>query len=808
MATKRAYKLQEFVAHASSVNCAKFGRRTSRILITGGEDLKVNLWAVGKPSALLSLSGLTSPVESVSFDSSEVTIGAGSASGTIKIWDVEEAKVVRTFTGHRSNCASLDFHPFGEFLASGSSDTNMKIWDIRKKKCIHTYKGHTRRIDVLKFTPDGRWIVSGGADNSVKIWDLTAGKLLHDFSLHKGPVNCLDFHPHEFLLATGSADKTLKFWDLETFELIGSSGPENSREYFEPANVVRSMKFNSDGKTLFCGLHETLKVLSWEPIICHDAVDVGWSTLADLTVDEGKLLGCSYNQNCVGVWVVDLMKHEPYADNCAGSHLNGSVHGLIQSDNSKSAVFGRLLVSRSPVADENGSDTLLGCPMSTSKEIPVSASSVVRKRLAKPPGKMDLQLTRSDSAPLLSPRVRLNPNFFDSQKRQPDTAVPLPASIVRSKVDLSSDAGMLSRNSRAAAAPMYKSVSHILGYDSKESSFLPVLAPRHSSKGNVDPILSEAASDIDSTRRAPECTKEREHIFLSKPISSQRKFIRKSSSAGDDSRSDSVCTESVKSNEAGSWYGVSCFDKQNSDAAWNTEFANRERNEVIGMSQWMESSGRHAVEHRPYSSNYDNIQYVPTLYSSRLHPTLPGKLSASASDEDDMYGLMENHQEFIHVMKSRLTKLEVVYRCWQRNDIRDSIDATWRMLDFAVTTDVINALMGNSNCITLDICASLLRLSSSLLESKYDRHLSVALGMILSLVKSFGATISSVLSAAPPVGVDLEAEQRLERCSLCFQELRKASASLKSLTRRQGEVGRSAQELALFLQDILQLSSV
>lgn len=26
------------------------------------------------------------------------------------------------------------------------------------------------------------------------------------------------------------------------------------------ASVVRSMKFNSDGKTLFCGLHESLKV--------------------------------------------------------------------------------------------------------------------------------------------------------------------------------------------------------------------------------------------------------------------------------------------------------------------------------------------------------------------------------------------------------------------------------------------------------------------------------------------------------------------------------------------------------------------
>ncbi|XP_066373973.1 katanin p80 WD40 repeat-containing subunit B1 homolog KTN80.4-like isoform X2 [Miscanthus floridulus] len=418
--------VEEFVAHASNVNCAKFGRRTSRILITGGEDLKVNLWAVGQPSALLSLSGFTSPVESVSFDSSEVTIGAGAASGTIKIWNIEEAKVVRTFTGHRSNCASLDFHPFGEFLASGSSDTNMKIWDTRKKRCIHTYKGHTRQINVLKFTPDGRWIVSGGADNSVKVWDLTAGKLMHDFRLHEGPVNCLDAHPHEFLLATGSVDKTLKFWDLETFELIGSSGPENSREYLEPASVIRSMKFNSDGKTFFCGLHESLKVLSWEPIICHDVVDVGWSKLADLTVDEGKLLGCSYNQNCVSVWVVDLMINEPYVDSSAGPRINGSVNRLIESDDSMSSVFGRLSSSRSP-------------------EIPVSTSAST-KGLSKPPGKRDLQLTRSVSTPLLSPRVRLNPNFIDRGKNQPAAAVPLPEPIVRFNVNLSSDAGMLSHS--------------------------------------------------------------------------------------------------------------------------------------------------------------------------------------------------------------------------------------------------------------------------------------------------------------------------------------------------------------------------
>jgi katanin p80 WD40 repeat-containing subunit B1 len=82
---------------------------------------------------------------------------------------------------------------------------------------------------------------------------LTAGKLLHEFKFHEGPIRSLDFHPLEFLLATGSADRTVKFWDLETFELIGSTRPE--------ATGVRSIKFHPDGRTLFCGLDDSLKVL-------------------------------------------------------------------------------------------------------------------------------------------------------------------------------------------------------------------------------------------------------------------------------------------------------------------------------------------------------------------------------------------------------------------------------------------------------------------------------------------------------------------------------------------------------------------
>ncbi|XP_043808482.1 katanin p80 WD40 repeat-containing subunit B1 homolog KTN80.1 isoform X3 [Manihot esculenta] len=297
-------KTEEFVAHSTNVNCLSIGKKACRLFITGGDDHKVNLWAIGKPTSLMTLCGHTSPVESVAFDTAEVLVLAGASTGVIKLWDLEEAKMLRTLTGHSSNCTAAEFHPFGEFFASGSTDTNLKIWDIRKKGCIHTYKGHTRGISTIRFTPDGRWVVSGGFDNVVKVWDLTAGKLIHDFKFHEGHIRSLDFHPLEFLLATGSADGTVKFWDLETFDLIGSTRPE--------ATGVRTITFHPDGRTLFCGLDDSLKVYSWEPVIFHDAIGIGWSTLGDLCINEGKLLGCSHYRNSVAVWVADISLIEPY----------------------------------------------------------------------------------------------------------------------------------------------------------------------------------------------------------------------------------------------------------------------------------------------------------------------------------------------------------------------------------------------------------------------------------------------------------------------------------------------------------------
>ncbi|KAI7994536.1 hypothetical protein LOK49_LG11G00038 [Camellia lanceoleosa] len=631
--TKRAYKLQEFVAHASSVNCLKIGRKSSRVLVTGGEDHKVNLWAIGKPNAILSLSGHSSGIDSVSFDSAEVLVAAGAASGTIKLLGFRGGKDCSHPNRHRP-IAYPDFHPFGEFFASGSLDTNLKIWDIRRKGCIHTYKGHTRGVNAIRFTPDGRWV---GLVERTILWDLTAGKLLHDFKYHEGQIQCIDFHPHEFLLATGSADRTVKFWDLETFELIGSAGPETT--------VYACMAFNPDGRTLLVVCTKSLKVVSWEPIRCHDAVDVGWSRLSDLNIHEGKLLGCSYNQSCVGVWVVDLSFLNQIT--FLVSKLKNFLQNSIQTHNQKQIFHTQITIPK---------------------------------------------LTNSKYNSILKSYLKLYQT--------------LPKERERERV-------------------LFISLEHQLHNSTIKNSI-----PRSIQNRWVDDRL----------------------IFLP------------------------PCT---------------C----------NTDLKHTYEGHAKLVPNW-EKSERYTYYEAPASSNLSGtVPVVSMLQPNATGPISPEKETLPVSDKDAIVEIMEQHDHFVGSMQSRLGRLQMVHKYWERHDVRGAIGAMEKMADHAVLADVISFLTEKPDIITLDICTYLLPLLAGLLESNMDRHQGLSLEMLLKLVRVFGSVIYSTLSASSSVGVDIEAEQRQERCNLCFIELEKVKRCLPVLCRR-GVPFKSAQELNLALQEV------
>ncbi|XP_074865109.1 katanin p80 WD40 repeat-containing subunit B1 isoform X2 [Carettochelys insculpta] len=298
VATKTAWKLQEITAHSSNVSSLVLGKSSGRLLATGGDDCRVNLWSVNKPNCIMSLSGHTTPVESVRINTNEELIVSGSQSGSIRVWDLEAAKILRILMGHKANICSLDFHPFGSLVTSGALDTNIKLWDVRRKGCVYTYKGHTQPVRCLRFSPDGKWVASAAEDHTVKLWDLTAGKLMFEFTGHTGPVNVVEFHPNEYLLASGSSDRTVRFWDLEKFQVVSCIEEE--------ATPVRCVLFNPDGCCLYSGYQDSLRVYGWEPECCFDMVLVTWGKVADLSICNNQLIGVSFSQSTVSSFVVDL----------------------------------------------------------------------------------------------------------------------------------------------------------------------------------------------------------------------------------------------------------------------------------------------------------------------------------------------------------------------------------------------------------------------------------------------------------------------------------------------------------------------
>ncbi|XP_024357566.1 katanin p80 WD40 repeat-containing subunit B1 homolog KTN80.4 isoform X2 [Physcomitrium patens] len=826
---KRAYKLQEFVAHASDVNCLKIGKKSSRVLVTGGEDHKVNMWAIGKPNAILSLAGHTSAVESVTFDTAEVVVVAGAASGTIKLWDLEEAKIVRTLTGHRSNCISVDFHPFGEFFASGSLDTNLKIWDIRRKGCIHTYKGHTRGINSIKFSPDGRWVVSGGEDNIVKLWDLTAGKLMHDFKYHEGQVQCLDFHPHEFLLATGSADRTVKFFDLETFELIGSAGPESAG--------VRSMVFNPDGRTVLCAMQDSLKVFSWEPLRCHDLVDVGWHKLADLCIHEEKLLGCSFNQSCVGVWVVDLQRVAPYQNGSAGWKDGPSVGFKVDNDGNQtpqevrsvshpktdaSASLPHMIdvtmknVKITPAKETSSShppqtapnsgrrpaNILTTVPATPTPTIASRRSSIAAPKATPPSASSFRFSSRSDANAGGSPRLS---TASDCEPGLDDTRPTVTAGGVSMSTSKSHDRDLDNVDGNGDGASDAFRTDPIPHVNRSSSARRPDSsghgsASQYGSRSNLISHLGTKEDDATVNWNGSRSYSSRRSSSFDVPLDNN---LGRSHSFSDES-SRNQATRNATGTEASTTVGTTKAllaqweRKEKPRLPENSAFVEKpvvvEKSMPEPRSYVVEKSASHEAPSGGggvKTLGLDINSFVPkgsSLLSER-------KISAAKQDTEIIEELLLQHHTMASIMQSRLTNMQVVRRFWNKNDMKGAIEAMKKMTDHSVQVEVLSVFMEKSDLLTLEICYLLIPLLNGLLSTDNDRFLMTALELLGKLVETFGPIIHATRTSAPSIGVDLQAEQRLERCNMCYHELQAVGHSLLPLMRKGGDLTKAARNL-------------
>lgn len=780
--TKRSWRLQDFVAHGSSVNCLALGHKSGRVLVTGGDDKKVNLWAVGKHGCIMSLSGHSTPVECVQFGHTEELVCAGSQTGALKIWDLEAAKIVRTLTGHKATVRCMDFHPYGDFLTSGSLDTSIKLWDIRRKGCIFTYKGHKLTVNSLKFSPDGQWIASAGEEGLVKLWDIRAGRLLKEFTDHEGPATAVEFHPNEFLLASGSSDSSVNFWDLENFQLVSTTDRD--------CGAIRCIYFSQGGECLYAGSQDVLKMYGWEPARTYDTVHVGWGKIQDIATAQNQLIGASFHLTNVVLYVVDLKRVQPFGGEPGDPKPSPFIHGQsirksFSREKPLTVTKATLDVKTIEESDRSGTD-----PEDESQSM-ADIQNVGDYRAIFQPSRKHPTLPQILQPPLSDPEGSASTHSLSSLEVRETSLCQLPPGVT-------------------VRAPPSPSTEAVFANEQPSSQASSSPRPKHNNVRKLstcrDPL---SFPEVDFPVKLSNIHHSPSEPALNRPNSSHTRFLSLSRNLASLNAETSSSEGHVPHPTTAPSYNKPAAPKTSASKPAVLPSSPVEisilpvRVENCSLNLIGGKEEKEGEDYIPMTSDkpsgLDLEDFLPKSYSTfGYQQTFP-----DMSEAEVLSSIMRGHESMMAVLTSRQRSLQIIYSLWHNKDLKAAVDSAVAMNDLAVVVDLLSVIILRPSIWNLDLCVALLPPVYDLIQSKYEMYMIVGCNTLRLILRNFAPVIkTNVQAPIQTVGVDISREERYTKCMKCYNSLMSIRAFLLKRQTLQGKLGHTFRELQILMQSL------
>ncbi|MFD8105338.1 caspase, EACC1-associated type [Streptomyces microflavus] len=208
----------------------------SKLLASGGNDLKVRVWNVADRQQVAEMSVAPGPnvggiwsVEALAFHPEGNLLAAAAMRGKVHVWDLTDGRLVTTLRAHGKGITGLSFHPHGSLLATSSKDGTAVLWNCSTWERVKTVDQHSGVCNGVVFHPEGNLIATCGRDNVGRVLDIRSGEAVSAFPHqgfpirrdgHPGEVLGVAFHPRGKIIATAGQDKRLRLWDLPTGQLL------------------------------------------------------------------------------------------------------------------------------------------------------------------------------------------------------------------------------------------------------------------------------------------------------------------------------------------------------------------------------------------------------------------------------------------------------------------------------------------------------------------------------------------------------------------------------------------------------------
>ena len=223
-------RLWAVLAHTEGVYTVGLG---GALLVTGGEDHTVRLWARKTGDLLLSLQHHTFIVWAVRISLDQLV--TASYDCTVCFLSVEQAEVTgqvtcqlqQTVQGPWEWADALYLEEDGDKVVVQDEEVFvLTVWHVKTVKQISRLEGHTEEVNTVSMR--GHLMVSGGSEGLVRLWDWRSGGCLAVLGGHKGKVWSVSLD--RFRVVSGGRYGEVRVWPLQEREAGLARGEEGGSQ--------------------------------------------------------------------------------------------------------------------------------------------------------------------------------------------------------------------------------------------------------------------------------------------------------------------------------------------------------------------------------------------------------------------------------------------------------------------------------------------------------------------------------------------------------------------------------------------------
>ncbi|KAJ6596120.1 hypothetical protein DFH09DRAFT_1305031 [Mycena vulgaris] len=219
------------------------------------------------------------------FTSDGTRLLCGMLKGDIYLLDADTGNIRTTLNvrdggyGKKTKLYCVGLAPDDRTVVCGFQDGMIQIWDTESQvQLTPLWVGHDSGVNCVAFSHDQQKVISCSDDCTIHLWSPMG---MHERIMlgHTESVHCVVFSPDDARIASASVDETMKIWDALTGSLLLTCR-------HSPDEAVYSVAFSNKGDRLATGTHHC-KIRIWDS-------ETGQEVMPPLSLHQGPIRALTF----------------------------------------------------------------------------------------------------------------------------------------------------------------------------------------------------------------------------------------------------------------------------------------------------------------------------------------------------------------------------------------------------------------------------------------------------------------------------------------------------------------------------------